>query len=177
MCKKHENRKYYQNNKKKHNESTKLYYETNKNELSEKSREYYQNNKAEKISHQKKYRADHKEQRNFYERERRCNDVEHKLRHNLRARLNQAIKNNSKFGSAVRDLGCSIGDLKRWLEQQFQPGMSWENYGNGRGKWNIDHIVPLFNNLSDQRLFAAVNHWFNLRPMWSEENVAKGANL
>lgn len=75
----------------------------------------------------------------IYEKKMLKESVEYKLKFNLRKRLNSAVRNSYKSGSAVRDLGCSIEKLKRHLESQFQEGMSWENYG----QWHIDHIKPL----------------------------------
>ena len=50
----------------------------------------------------------------------------------LRLRVNHAIHNNQKGGSAVRDLGCSMVELKEHLEKQFYKNkdgtdMSWGN--------------------------------------------------
>jgi hypothetical protein len=55
--------------------------------------------------------------------------------------LRTALKNNSKRGSAVKDLGCSIEELKIYLESKFLPGMSWDNWSPDG--WHIDHIKPL----------------------------------
>ncbi len=46
----------------------------------------------------------------------RSNPLNRKNAINLRGRLSQAIRNNYKSGSAVRDLGCSIEQLKSHLE-------------------------------------------------------------
>lgn len=35
---------------------------------------------------------------------------------------------------AVKDLGCSVSDLKIYLESKFAVGMTWDNYG----KWHIE---------------------------------------
>lgn len=102
----------------------------------------------------------------------RKTDIQFKLKENLRNRLNQAIKNNFKSGSAVRDLGCSIIELRQYLESKFQPGMTWDNYG----QWHIDHIRPLasFNLLNTDELQKAC-HFSNLQPLWAEENIKKHA--
>jgi hypothetical protein len=52
-----------------------------------------------------------------------------KLARNIRARLRQALKDNFKVGSAVQELGCSIEELRLYLEHQFEPWMTWANYG------------------------------------------------
>ena len=65
------------------------------------------------------------------------------------------------------------GFLRNHIESLFLPGMTWEN----RSNWHVDHIVPLaWWDLKDhpEHLFVA-SHWSNLRPVWSKDNLAKGA--
>jgi hypothetical protein len=95
-----------------------------------------------------------------------------KLKKRLRTRLNHALFNNWKTGSAVNDLGCSIEELKQYLESQFTFGMSWDNYG----KWHIDHIKPLaMFDLSKRDEFLIACNYKNLKPLWAVENWSKGA--
>ncbi|KKN33836.1 hypothetical protein LCGC14_0799700 [marine sediment metagenome] len=82
------------------------------------------------------------------------------------------------MGSAVRDLGCSISELVMYLENDFSPGMTWDNHGIGSGKWNIDHVVPLSSvDLTDRTQFLRVSHYTNLQTLWYEHNMSKGAKL
>lgn len=102
-------------------------------------------------------------------------DVTYRLAINLRSRLYLALKTNAKTGSAVRDLGCSIEELKAHLESCFYPrstneAMSWGNYG--RGGWQIDHIEPLFM-LSNGKTVKELCHYSNLQPLWGEDNLQK----
>jgi len=106
-----------------------------------------------------------------YQKARRSGDCGPKLRDNLRSRLYQAMRNNQKAGSAVRDLGCTIDALKSHIESQFTAGMSWETWGTS---FEIDHIFPLVAaNLEDRTEFLAVNNWRNLQPLTPDENNAK----
>jgi hypothetical protein len=101
------------------------------------------------------------------------NDIEFRLRCVLRARLNVAIRNNAKTGSAVKQLGCSITKFKEYMESKFQPGMKWDNWST-KG-WHIDHVVPLSSfNLSDPEQLAKACHYTNLQPLWAKENISKG---
>jgi hypothetical protein len=103
-------------------------------------------------------------------------DINFKLARNLRNRLRVAIYNNQKAGSAVKDLGCSIPELKIHLETQFQPGMTWENWS--RTGWHIDHIQPLDSfNLQNREEFLKACHYTNLQPLWAEENLTKSNNI
>lgn len=85
------------------------------------------------------YRSQYNTWRRIWSKERRKNNLEFRLKSCLRTRLYNALRGNFRAGSAVRDLGCSIEFLKQHLETQFQPDMTWENYG----EWHIDHIKPL----------------------------------
>ena len=89
----------------------------------------------------------------------------------LRNRFNLAVKNNARAGSAVRDLGCTINELKQHLADKFTAGMSWDNYG----KWEIDHKVPLAAfDLSDRQQVLIACHYTNLQPLWKIDNRNKG---
>jgi hypothetical protein len=107
-----------------------------------------------------------------YQRNRKINDIRYKLACNLRVRLNIAIKNNQKAGSAVRDLGCSIEQFKAYLEGLWEEGMSWDNWSlNG---WHIDHIIPLsYFDLTDNDQFLKACHYTNMQPLWAGENHRK----
>lgn len=97
---------------------------------------------------------------------------------NLRARLSRAIRGTQKVGSAIGDLGCTIAELKMHLEHLFQPGMTWANYGYGKGRWSIDHIFPLSRaKLTDREEFQRVCHFRNLQPLWWSDNCRKGAKV
>lgn len=52
--------------------------------------------------------------------------------------------------------------------------MTWENYGRGKGKWHIDHVVPC--SAFDLTKPAEVRKCFalsNLQPMWGRQNIQK----
>lgn len=101
----------------------------------------------------------------------RLDNIQIKLTKRLRTRLWKALK-GYRVGSAVKDLGCSIEYLKFWLEYQFQPGMTWDNYG----EWEIDHIKPLSKfNLEDRNQLLIACNWINLQPLWQQDNRQKGS--
>lgn len=109
--------------------------------------------------------------RNEYRKNREKTDINFKIANYLRSRLTHAVSNNQKAGSAVEDLGCSIEELKQYLESKFQEGMTWDNYG----KWHIDHIKPLSKyNLENREELLEVCNYNNLQPLWSIDNLKKG---
>lgn len=115
---------------------------------------------------------------NAYQTRRYREDINFKLGVLLRRRLSDAIRKGFKGGSAVRDLGCSIEKLKEHLESKFTDGMTWDNHGHGRDKWNIDHIMPMaaFQLESRQHVLLACNY-LNLQPLWFIENVRKSNRI
>lgn len=107
-----------------------------------------------------------------YNRNRSNFDINFKLKKRLRIRLLKAIKGNYKNGSAVRDLGCTIPELKSYLESKFIKGMNWSNHGlHG---WHIDHIKPLSSfDLNNRKQFLEACNYKNLQPLWAKDNLKK----
>ena len=160
----------------------KKYRKNHKEELSIKKKKHYKNHRKEILVKRKEYRKNHKEEistkHKEYKKERYKNNILFKLSNLLRSRLYKAIRNNCKTGSAIQDLGCSITYFKTYLEKQFLPGMSWNNWGIKENQWSIDHIIPLSSvDLTDRKQFLKVCHYTNLRPLWHIENIKKGKNI
>lgn len=96
----------------------------------------------------------------------------------LRVRVYILLRGKSKKSARTLELlGCDKNFLLTHLEARFQPGMSWENWGKGAGKWEIDHVRPCasFSDLTDPEQLAQCCHYSNLQPMWGRDNVIKGA--
>ena len=111
-----------------------------------------------------------------YTRKRRANDPAFRIRGALTCRIRSALRGLSKSASTIQLTGCTLSEFIRHLESQWADGMSWENYGRGVGKWNVDHIKPcaafdLTDPLNQQVCF----HYSNLRPLWYSENQSKGS--
>jgi len=92
-------------------------------------------------------------------------------------------KNNSKFSSTLKLLGCSILELKEHLENQFKQDMNWNNHGTGwnekdKQEWHIDHILPIFAfdfTKPEDDEFKQCWALDNLQPLWAVDNLKKGA--
>jgi hypothetical protein len=109
-------------------------------------------------------------ERSLYYKDRRLTDLNFRLECALRGRFAGHII----AGSPVCDLGCSIEHLRLHLELFWGDGMSWENWGYGKSKWNIDHIKPVSKfDVSDRNQFLEVVHYSNLQPLWYEDNMRK----
>lgn len=100
-----------------------------------------------------------------------------KLKKNLYSRLRGALKGKIKVGSHVRDLGCTIEELRIHIEKQFTDGMAWENWGridSPYKAWNIDHIIPISSfDLTKREELLKACHYTNLQPLWAVENIKK----
>lgn len=167
------------------------YFKLHKEDAKANSREWYRNNierikvyssdeevKKRKRKYMKEYRLLNKDRKRknakIYEAKRSKEDVSYRLSNGLRKRLGSAIKGNQKSGSAVRDLGCPIEDFKSYIENKFYDKMSWDNYGNGPDKWQLDHIVALcLFDLTQRDQFLKACHFTNIQPLWYSDHIKK----
>ena len=135
-----------------------------------------QNNKNKRKIKNKNWYQKNKNKIRIYRNNKIKTDIQYKLSENLRHRLRNAIQSNQKVGSAVKDLGCTIDELKTYLESKFKPSMTWDNYGYYG--WHIDHIKPLASfDLTDRKQFLEACHYTNLQPLWANENLSKGKKV
>lgn len=151
-----------------------VYYEKNKKEINKKDWERRKKNPAKLAEKGRRWRDNHEDYYNQRHHKKYPNDIQYRLRCILRSRLFSAVNGNYKNCSAVRDLGCTIPELKSYLESKFQEGMGWENYG----KWHIDHINPLSSfDLTDSKQTLKALSYKNLQPLWAKDNLQKGAKI
>ena len=147
-----------------------MYNKKYKESMRKASKKYASKHKEEKAEYDKKYREEHNTTiyQREYRRKRRAEDIEFRIKNNLGARVRCAIKNKQK--RTLEFLGCSIPDLIKHLEGQFQEGMTWDNYG----EWHIDHIRPcaLFDLLNEEEQLKCFNYT-NLQPLWAIDNLRK----
>jgi hypothetical protein len=182
-------REYHRKNKEKCNLACKRYDEKHKEELKQKRAERYRLNKfkmSKKCS--EKYFANHEENkqkakqkrivsrelRNNRHKERYITDIQYKLASIIRVRIYRAVKDsNTKRNESVEELiGCKLDVLKRYIENQFDCIMNWDNhsvYG-----WHIDHIKPINTfDLTDIEQQKICFHYTNLRPLWCTANLMR----
>jgi hypothetical protein len=139
-------------------------------------KKYYEKNKEKIRLKAKEYRHLHPEKARNYMKFKRDTDVNFKLRQILRHRLFCALKGKEKNGSAIKLLGCTIPELKIYLESKFQPGMTWANWS--QSGWHIDHIIPLSSfDLTNMEQFLRACNYTNLQPLWGGENIRKSNKL
>lgn len=179
---KEKNQKYYEENKdkilKKSREYNKKWYKNNKEKILQKQKEYYEDNKKEINKRRRKIYYDNKERHRKYqrkwERKEYRNNPEFKLKKRLRIRINSAVNNFYKSDTTKNLLGCSVKEFKTHLENEFQDGMTWDNYGD----WHIDHIIPCASfDLTDPEQQKKCFHYTNLQPLWAEDNLKKSDKI
>jgi hypothetical protein len=196
---------HYQQNAEKKKEQMKAYREQNREKINERQKAWYQQNSEKKKAYyeqnREKYKAYYKQnadkikeygkawekqnrdKRRIYERNKRKTDLNYKLSDNLRRRVRKVLDGKCKSKKTMDLIGCSADFLKKYLENQFQPGMSWNNYGNPNGDhsecWHMDHIVPCasFDDLDDPKQQQKCFHYSNLQPLWAKDNMSKGAKI
>ncbi len=166
--------KYYIDNKDYVLEQTKKYKQNNEEWYKEYNRQYKEDNKEIIAKHNKEYYETNKDAINKKLKNKYHTNLEYKIALNLRRRITKAINTNQKVGSAVDDLGCSIEFFKNYIQEKFDVGMNWNNYG----EWHLDHIMPLASfDLIDRKQFLKACHYTNYQPLWAKDNLSKGAKL
>lgn len=111
-----------------------------------------------------------------YAKRMRETDANTKIRSNLRSRLWASLNRAgaAKSAGTMSLIGCDVQFLRGYLEARFLPGMTWQNNGVGKGKWHIDHHIPLAEfDLREPAQQRQGFHYSNLRPMWSADNLSK----
>lgn len=145
--------------------------EVNKTESHKENQKRYQSSEKGKLQTKRMNQKTLEYKKDWVKRKRE-EDYIFKLKMDLRTRFNHMISDYHlfKWRSTFTYIGCSIEDFVKYIENQFQEGMSWDNYGS----WHIDHILPLdcFNLKEERELFIAWNYR-NLQPLWASENCSK----
>ena len=186
------NKQYWQKTKEEQKEKNKKWRENNKEHVKQKMREWHENNKEYKKQKDKEYRENNREKRNKSVSDWKKKDYQdmktnperieeynnYRIKTNISRRIREMLKQN-KSESSMKYVGCTFEELKRHLEEHFEEGMAWENYGkysfgkNDSG-WHIDHIIPCdaFDFDNDIEVKACF-YYLNLQPLWGKDNISK----
>lgn len=156
------------------------YYIDNKEEIKENRTQYYINNKDNiKVSHR------------VYVRNKRRNDINFNLRSQISKNVNKFLKSQGVLksnNSILQFLPYTMQELKDHLQSQFEPWMSWNNWGKYNSEtwkddntltwfWQIDHIIPQsklpYLSMEDEN-FKKCWALENLRPYSAKQNILDG---
>ena len=186
-------RKYREKHKEQIKETHKKWRDNNREHLRKKAREKYRENpeahrervRRYKETHQeeikasrKRYKQENKDKIAEKERKKRQENPKHRIKTSFICLVNnylrrREVKSEKTFWEIV---GVDFETLLKYLECQFEEGMTFENYGNRKGCWCIDHIIPISVAKTDEDI-EKLNHYTNLQPLWFEENSKKGKKI
>jgi len=171
---------YRKNHPEKVKKTFKNYYDKNSRIIMDKRKDVLKTEEGREK--QRKTLERHKQKFNETRRKRRKNmPPKQKVEKSLRDRFSKVIirmKKGVKLCSWRDLIGCTVLEAKEHIEKQFVEGMNWGNHGNGHGKWNIDHIKPLYTfNLFDIEQQKEAFHFTNTRPLWFVDNIARNKGI
>jgi hypothetical protein len=166
---------YYIDNKERINKQSKTTYKLNREHYINKNNQYGKDNPEVRRKAVAKYLKSNPEYYKTYRKNRYHNDPQFKLRIILGTRLNKALKIHSKSTSILNLVGCSMEELKNYIEKQFTDAMSWENHGI---YWEVDHILPCASfDLTDIEQQTQCFHYSNLQPLPKIDNRIKSNKI
>jgi len=143
------------------------------------SKAHYQENK-EKISiYVKKHNSqlEVKTKRNKRLKKRRETDIVFKVNGIMSCIINKSLKDgkNGRHWESLVDYTSK--ELIIHFESLFTEGMSWDNWGYGNDKWNLEHRKSKKEfNITSTECQGFRDYWAlpNLQPMWQLHNFRKG---
>lgn len=158
----------------------KNYCQNNKEKILQYAKEYYLENKEIILLKQSVYNKIHSVERTEWARKyignKRKTNIEFKVLCNLRKRIWDALKGNSKSARTTKLIGCSINTFLSYYEKKFTEGMTWKKVMSG--EIHCDHIKPCASfDLSKPEEQLKCFHYTNLQPLWAKENLSKGKNI
>jgi hypothetical protein len=194
FCIRLQNTNYYKNNKEKIISKVLVYAQEHAEIVSIYQKEYHKNNDKLARLKRDRYFAKREEinaKTNEYQKARRKKDPAYKLRKYASRHIAFALKrsDSSKNGNSILQfIPYSFQELKVHLEKQFEPWMTWENYGKYDTKtwndndpttwtWQLDHIIPQANlpyTSMNEENFQKCWALSNLRPLSAKQNIVEG---
>lgn len=173
-CSRVEGRESYSKHREQRLRDKSLYTEENKVVIKIRNRNQYLKNRKDRINYQKDYYKQNKDILRPKIAARTIKkyhlNIQYRIKSNLSVRMRKFFKRNGN--RTIDFIGCSINDLKIYLESKFKKGMSWDNYG--LFGWHIDHIRPCTSfDLSIKEEQHKCFHYTNLQPLWAKENIKK----
>jgi hypothetical protein len=151
----------------------------NRGAANKRNRGYYQRTKDSRRENRLQATRDWRKENPDYKKNRLETDENFRLSETLRSRTRSALIGKEKSAPTLALIGVPSWDfLRNWIEDQFEPWMTWENWGvyvpGGPRTWQIDHIRPLCTfDLTDPRQQRAACNFTNLRPLDAKENLTR----
>jgi len=102
-----------------------------------------------------------------------ANNAMHRLNMCMSNSLYQTLRDLKQCRRWQQLVGYNAGTLRTQLALQFEPGMSWSNYGS---VWHVDHIIPInffVFNVPDDVEFRYCWSLDNLMPRFATTDIAR----
>lgn len=134
----------------------------------------YEKHKEKRDRAAKKWRQENKPLIAAAARKKRKEDPIFRMAANLRTAVKDCLsyKDFRKGSKLTEYLGCNSQEFKVYIESLFEPGMTWDSYGNKPGQWNLDHTIPLTSAKTVEEAYK-LSHYLNIKPMWAKLNFIK----
>jgi len=164
---------YYLENKENYQNNSKKYYNNNKDIVKQNATTWQKINPLLVKKYSKKWRINNKEYFKKWRNNKYNIDFSFRLRIILGNRLNECLKKSktNKDSNIIKLLGCSLNELKIFLESKFTPEMNWDNHGK---VWEIDHIKPCASfDLTDIKQQQKCFHYSNLQPLFKTTEISE----
>lgn len=103
----------------------------------------------------------------------RKTDIRYALSNYFSRYISWSLRRNKRQRHWEKIVGYTLLDLMDHLERNFEPDMTWDNYGS---EWHIDHIIPLSSfSFSSYQDVAFKEAWrlMNLMPRWATTKIAR----
>ncbi len=164
-------------NKEKYDITREKYRTENKDRIREITKKYRENNQESIQEYNKEYskKSEVKERENNRKQLKRDSDPIFRLNNSLSFGVLGSLKDKNISKNRrkwERLVGYNKEQLKEHLENLFEEGMNWDNYG----QWHIDHIIPLkffkYDSTDDVE-FKYCWSLYNLQPLWKKDNHCK----
>jgi len=94
-----------------------------------------------------------------------------KLHTLVKVYVSSALKGKPKSHRTKDILGMEWDEFREYIESMFEPWMTWDNHGHGRGKWALQHIIPKTFAETEDDIYR-LNYYKNLMPMDFSDNGA-----
>jgi hypothetical protein len=152
----------------------------NRDKVNKTNKKWYENNKEKRDQYTREWRINNKEKVNkglkkSYYKLKNESPI-YMLSRNIRSSISKCIsrKGFKKTSKTMTILGTDYQTFKEHLEGQWEPWMSWDNYGlykidTFNYGWDIDHIIPTSTAKTEEEVLK-LNHYTNLKPLCSKVN-------
>lgn len=157
---------YYKNNNKKLNKKSLEWKKNNPEKAKGYALKSYGKQKLDKDKIRIKYEYNKK-----YHKQKYKEDIQFKIKRNIRNRIHSSLKNIKKSNYTIKYLGCTIRFYIQYLEDQFLSEMMWRNHGI---IWEIDHKIPIskFDLTNEKEKMKAFNYK-NTEPLFKTTQIAE----